>query len=137
MLVIFIKTKTISNDNFVEIECAACLHTYIVNLQTISDIPDYDNNEIDRYLLCDNKSQFKMLFSNQFNKKSVYGIYPVLTKQNTSESTIDSFRNLQGTLNYDRNVFVDISRSISLHVFFIFWLEISLIDLYMFLLTMV
>jgi len=102
---------------FVKVGCALGTHTYVVNLDNIDYIPDYDfdviKNEVDVFFLCDNLTNPEIAFSNQFKDKSIYGKYPVLTKQNVKGSTITPERDLLGTLNYDRNSIVKISLNIN------------------------
>jgi hypothetical protein len=95
----FTTSKLKNNNTLVQLNCSICMHCYISNVKTLI-IPDYSGTEIDRLLLCPN---FKNYFLNH-PVVGMYGTYPkMLIRQNSGESTIDSVRNNQGSLNYNRD----------------------------------
>src|SRR5574343_757183 len=107
-------------NNLVEIRSAYGMTGYIINVPT-TEIGEFNGIDIDKCLLCNNEQipPLKLLV-NKDPKYVKYGIYPVLLRQNSKKSTIDSSHDMLGNFNVDSNYIVGVSKNINTFVFFIF-----------------
>ncbi len=118
------------NDTVARVICSVLTHSYIVNVNKLT-IPEYTGKEIDVMLLCPSFRNY--LFN--FPVDGMYCVYPeILTRQNSSVSTIQKLRNYQGSLEYDRNALLMVASHINIVLlFFVVSLFIILITgLYIF-----
>ena len=110
-----VSTEKTKYSNLYAIDCALGTHGYMVNLENFKTIDNFKNCAIDQYLFCKCR-----LFSINKMKSidGIFGIYPMLLKQNSKTSTIGSIHDISGNLNYDRNLLIKVSTQINICVLF-------------------